>query len=76
LFSLARLCIGGVLLPSVPSVASVDDPPFPFLFFKAPRDYSSLLTKTGVFLKSAIKSNFMIVFVGMLGVSFSKPPCM
>lgn len=85
LFMRARLCIGGVPLRevSLPShwfmllllelVAFVD---FLCWLFLVPIVYSSFWTREGTFAKSSIRSNFMIEFVGMLGVSFSKPPCM
>jgi hypothetical protein len=36
--------------------------------------YSSFAKKAGVDLSRAAKSSFMILLVGMLGVSFSNPP--
>ena len=66
--------MGGVLRPSLVSVSFAI--PALFLRLAAPMHISSLVLRAGRFLKSAIKSIFIIEFVGMLGVSFSKPPCM
>jgi|LakMenEpi03Aug12_release.lakeMendotaPanAssembly.Ray.scaffolds.fasta_scaffold271305_3 hypothetical protein len=82
LFILARLCIGGVplLVESFPSHCML--PEFWLalgerarLLFE-PMVPSSFYTRVGTFTKSSIRSNFIIEFVGMFGVSFSKPPCM
>lgn len=45
-------------------------------FFYAPIACSSFTVRFGVPFSSAFNSSFMIVLVGMFGVSFSKPPCM
>ena len=45
-----------------------------FLF--EPILYSNLAASEGTGYKSCASSSFIIVFVGMFGVSFSKPPCM
>jgi hypothetical protein len=46
-----------------------------FLYLFAPIVSSSFETKVGTFWKSSKRSSFMIEFVGIFGVSFSKPPC-
>ena len=40
-----------------------------------PQAYSSFCWRAGLFLNKPAKSIFIIEFVGMFGVSFSKPPC-
>jgi hypothetical protein len=70
---------GGVLDPAeLPSVGVVDPglelgPELPSFL---PVNCSSLLVKVAFPLNKLPRSSLTIVFVGMLGVSFSKPPCM
>ena len=77
-FCLAMLCRGGVVALE-PSDGEVE----PVLFEEAdppalppPTAYSSFCIRAGVLRKSVARSNLTIELVGMLGVSFSKPPCM
>lgn len=70
---------GGVLEPpdQLSSVDFVSLRPSSFLFLPASGPTIAFnLSNNGQFpLNICIKSSFTIVFVGMLGVSFSKPPC-
>ena len=82
LFILARLYIGGVplrvvSLPSHCMLLAFGLVEFGecFLYLLAPIVSSSFETKAGTFWKSSKRSSFIIEFVGILGVSFSKPPC-
>jgi len=76
----ARLYIGGVLDLDPPLLdpsfvdCGVDDPELGFTFY-APMNCSSLAFKLGTDETRAKRSIFRMVFVGIFGVSFSKPPC-
>ena len=76
----ARLCIGGVLLllesPSQLLEAAVAVFGDFARLLPGPTEASSFYVSAGTLTKSSRRSIFIIVLVGMFGVSFSKPPCM
>lgn len=56
----------------LPLAADADLAPF---YVDDPTNYSSLVRRVALPLKTVVKSSLTIVLVGMFGVSFSKPPC-
>jgi len=78
MLAFARDCIGGVvaleLLLELLDVLSVGN--FEELLPNFAKADSNLPIKWAFPFTCWIRSSFMMEFVGMFGVSFSKPPCM